>query len=175
MNLTPRNAAIAAPKVQKKKPRGRPFPKGQQPWTFKPGQSGNPGGKPHIHIRFATRVAEELAKPASPMACRAAGLKRGSSKYDVMMTNAVALAMTGDMSAFVALRETCEGKLPNRNFNLTASMERFLEDPKFREFLEQAHGDYLEGIGVTENGTGLGVPASSPLHRILGNGRAEAE
>lgn len=169
MKVTPRIAAEHAAQLgHKLKPRGRAFAKGNQ-WGFKKGQSGNPGGKSRVLQRFGTRIAEELVQPAPEPLRRWYKLPKGATKFDVMMAAAVAQAMDGDLTAFVALRETCEGKLPSKNFNISASMERFLEDPKFREFLEQSHGEFLQQQGVLENGTEhLGIPANSPLRKILG-------
>lgn len=176
MKVTPRIAAEHAAQLgHKLKPRGRAFAKGNQ-WGFKKGQSGNPGGKSRVLQRFGARIAEELVQPAPEALRRWYKLPKGATKFDVMMAAAVAQAMDGDLTAFVALRETCEGKLPNKNFNISAGMERFLEDPKFREFLETAHGEYLQSEGVLNDGTNqFGISVNNPLHKILGKGSDEEE
>jgi hypothetical protein len=158
----------------KKRPRGRAFPKGHT-LGFKKGQSGNPGGKPKILMRFGAAIAEELLKPCPRETAKELGLRGTASNFEAMIASAVRQGIW-DWTAALGIREVIEGKLPTRNFNLSASAERFFEDPKFREFLEQAHGEYLQGIGVLTDGTNeSGITAQSPLRRVFGKGRSEEE
>ena len=165
-------AVIPPPRT---KPRGRPTPQNLKPFKKGFDPRRNLKGAPS-YVRMETRLREELSAPAPVEIIKALRLKKRATKYDAVLAAMLHAAMTGDWQCALGLREVIEGKLPNRNFNLSASMEKFFEDPKFREFLEQAHGEYLGQIGVLNNGTDqLRVPASSPLHRILGKGAGETD
>jgi hypothetical protein len=140
---------------------------------FKKGHSGNPGGKPQVYVKFKTKIAEQMMEPAPPAVKKALKLKRGATMYDAMVAALVHNAANGDNSAFMNCHDIVDGPVIQKHFNLTASMERFLEDPKFREFLEQQHGEYLNQIGVTDGTEGPRIPASSSLHRLFGDGGPE--
>jgi hypothetical protein len=57
--------------------------------------------------------------------------------------------MAGSVQHLVELRETTQGKTPNKNLNISASMEAFLQDEGFRNFLEEQHGDYRKMVDGT--------------------------
>jgi hypothetical protein len=169
MKLDPRKVAQNAPQLgHKKRARGKPFPKGQQPWTFKPGQSGNPGGKPRVHLRFQAKIAEMMMAPAPPEVRKSLKLKPKATVYDAMIAALLINAMSGDNQAFMSCHDIVDGPVVQKRVNLTASMERFLEDPQFRQFLEEQHGLYLNQIGVTGNEHEPRIAVGSPLHRIRG-------
>ncbi len=150
--VTVRQAAAMAPAVKlarlRRRPPASPFPKGNE-WGFKKGQSGNPGGKPKVLQRFSARVAEELMKDCPAPLRATLGLRKGATVFDAMVTAATLEAARGDMAAFVTLRETVEGKLPmtTKNLNVSVSMQRFLEDPAFRDFLDKQHAEFLKLSG----------------------------
>jgi hypothetical protein len=155
------------------KPRGKPTPRNLKPFKKGFDPRRNLKGAPS-YVRMGTRLREELSAPAPVEIIKALRLKKGATKYDAVLAAMLHAAMTGDWQCALGLREVIEGRLPNRNFNLTASMEKFLEDPGFRHFLDEQHGAYLSQIGVLDNGTDqLGVPTDSPLSRILGKGTGE--
>lgn len=161
-------AQIGAALGHKKRARGKAFPKGQQPWTFKPGQSGNPGGKPRVHLKFKAKIAEKMLEPAPPEVIKALKLKRNATVYDAMITAFLFNAMSGDNVAFMNAHDIVDGPVVQKRVSLTAAAEKFLTDPGFRQFLEEAHGEFLQSQGVTYNGTGQPrVSASSSLHRLL--------
>jgi hypothetical protein len=97
----------------KKRPRGRPFPKGVHHATeFKPGQSGNPGGKPKVHQTMKMNQERMLARTAPAEVCGAVGAKRGSTWAEVLAAALFRRAALGDVSALREIRETTEGRLP---------------------------------------------------------------
>ena len=53
-------------------PRGKPFKKGERlPFQFKPGQSGNPGGRPKSRQTMKSIYESLLGRPAPIELCRA--------------------------------------------------------------------------------------------------------
>ena len=99
------------------KPRGKPFVKGVggNPATrFKPGQSGNPGGRPRkrpISERYAVMVETKLPKDI----CRELSLPEGATYGDAMAMGQVNAALRGDTSAAREIREAVEGKATARH------------------------------------------------------------
>jgi len=161
-------AAIPPPRS---KPRGKPTPRNLKPFKKGFDPRRNLKGAPS-YVRMETRLREELSASAPPEIIKALRLKKRATKYDAVLAAMLHAAMTGDWQCALGLREVIEGRLPNRNLNIGIAGERFLEDPGFRQFLEQAHGEYLGKIGVND-GTELRIPVSSPLHRILGKTGSE--
>lgn len=85
----------------KRKPRGRPFPKGN-PWAWKPGQSGNPAGRTSL-----VRIGEAYSKilgipiPDDPM----------DRTYAEAIAQKVAeLALKGNLFAVEEIADRTEGK-----------------------------------------------------------------
>lgn len=167
------------PSPAKKRPRGKPYARGvKYPWAFKKGQSGNPGGKPRVLIKFRAKLAETMLQAAPPEARKVLGLRRGATMFDAMVQAMVMNAASGDNQAFMNCHDIIDGPIIQKRFNVTASMERFLSDPQFRAFLEEQHGEYLGKIGVTEDnadGQRIGIPTGSPLSRLLGEEGSETE
>jgi hypothetical protein len=94
----------ALPKV-KKRPRGRPFEPGNTlslPYRFKPGQSGNPGGRPKSkEINESSRkfLASDIGK--SP---------RVQTNAELIVAKIGHRAKKGDLNAAVFLAERAEGR-----------------------------------------------------------------
>ena len=58
-----------------RRPLGHQFKKGEQhQFRYRPGQAGNPGGKPKIHQTLSTEYARWLARPAPAEVSGALGL-----------------------------------------------------------------------------------------------------
>jgi hypothetical protein len=133
----------------RKRPRGNHDHEAFRANQFKKGESGHPGGKPQVMVRFSAKIAEAMLEPATPAVRKALQLKRGASTFDAVIAATIAQATSGETSAFVALRESLEGKLPQttKNLNVSVSMQRFLEDPQFREFLDKQHAEFLKLSG----------------------------
>ncbi len=140
-------AELLAQLGHKAKPRGKPGAPQLRPYQFKKGASANPGGKPKVMQKFAAAVAEQMMTQAPTEICDALKLERGASVYDAMVRALLIQAANGDTQAFTTVRETVEGKLPQRNYNLSMQMQAFMDDKGFQQFLEQQHGEYLKSIG----------------------------
>lgn len=85
---------IAATFHPKRKPRGKPFAKGNKiGHRFKPGESGNPGGLPGVNL--SERIARAVLAQFEPSAIE--GLGKKLSK--------------GDVQVFRELAERADGKL----------------------------------------------------------------
>jgi hypothetical protein len=101
----------------KLKPRGKPFVKGvgeNSSTRFRPGQSGNPGGRPRkrpISERYAVMVETQLPKDV----CRKLNLPEGATYGDALAMGQVNAAMRGDTSAAREIREAVEGKVTARH------------------------------------------------------------
>jgi hypothetical protein len=99
----------------KKKPRGKPNPQNLVP--FKPGESGNPGGRPRGEklettiSRYMERDAEEVAKLAAIAISTPEALK-GISFQDALVIRTLGAFYNDPSGSFFAvIRETKEGKL----------------------------------------------------------------
>lgn len=139
------DAAAAMLPALRKRRRGPPsngFKKGNT-HGFKKGESGNPGGKPRVFQKFSAKVAEEMMQPASPDIKKALKLKRGATVYDAMVKALLLQAAQGDTYAFTTARETVEGKLIQRNMNISASLQALQDDPEFVKWMEDNHAEYL--------------------------------
>ena len=150
----PAQTTPVRPLRPRSRPRGNPFTKGHT-LGFKKGQgSPNPGGKPKVIQRFSAKIAEAMLEPAAPEVRKALKLRKGSTTFDAVVAATIAQATSGETSAFVALRESLEGKLPHttKNLNVSVSMQRFLEDPAFREFLDKQHAEFLQLSGEEFDG-----------------------
>ena len=146
-------AAVIPALKPKRRPRGNsPFVKGNT-YGFKKGQSGNPGGKPKVFVKFAAKVAEEMLQPVPKEIKAALGLPRGATMYDAMVRALLLQAANGDTMAFTTARESVEGKLAQRNINISASLQALQDDPQFVEWLEANHQQYLTVKGES-NGNG---------------------
>jgi hypothetical protein len=126
-------------------------------------------------VKFRAKIAEQMLQPAPPEVRKALKLKRGATMYDAMVAALIMNAATGDNAAFMNAHDIVDGPIVQKHFNLTASMERFLADEKFRDWLDSQHSEYLSQIGVTDNERErFGIPDGSPLSKILG-GRGNEE
>ena len=105
---------VLAPGVRsKKRPRGRPFQKGErQPFQFQPGQSGNPGGKPKIHQTLSMECARLLAKSAPAEALAALRLPPGSTFAEAIAVALCTQAVRGNVSAAREITDRTEGRVP---------------------------------------------------------------
>lgn len=160
MRVSAKTLAKMQPRRPKPRPRGNSNHPAFKAAQFKKGQSGNPGGKPKFYVRMATKLADELAMPAPAPISKALGLKKGATKYDACLASMLHCAMTGDWQAALGIREVIEGKLPNRSLNISASLERMLQDADFRQFVDQQLQSYLAQKGETyEPGIGSGSDA----------------
>ena len=133
---------FALPKKPKGKPRGnpaklKPFKKG-----YDPRRSGRKG-----HVQMSTRLIDELDKPAPPEVRKKFGLKPSATKYDCCLASMVHAAMVGDWQAALSIRDVIEGKLPNKNYNLSVEMQAYMDNPGFREWLAGQHESYLVAFG----------------------------
>jgi hypothetical protein len=100
---------------RKLRPRGKPFKKGERhAFQFKPGQSGNPGGKPKIHQRMGVAYAAILAEAVPDEVALAAGIPLGSTWAMAIARGIVARAARGDVRAAREVREVTEGKVTKK-------------------------------------------------------------
>ena len=69
--------------------------------SWKPGQSGNPGGRPHGYVPFAPMLRRALAKTD----------RRNRSQLEKIAEKVVALALKGDMDAVRWLADRVDGRV----------------------------------------------------------------
>jgi len=97
----------------KKRPRGRPFQKGERhPFQYQPGQSGNPGGKPKIHQRISAEYSALLLDIVPPEIGASVGVAEGSTWAKAIAQAMACRAATGDVNAARELAERTEGRVP---------------------------------------------------------------
>jgi hypothetical protein len=97
-------ASETTPKI-KKKPRGRPFVKGNtlaQDFWYRPGQSGNPSGKP-AHKEVSKALRARLAELAP-------GDKLGRSNAEMLADQWIRVGLSGNIPALISLTDRAEGK-----------------------------------------------------------------
>ncbi|HEX6822285.1 MAG TPA: DUF5681 domain-containing protein [Candidatus Sulfotelmatobacter sp.] len=135
--------AVVTASRKKKRPRGRHDHAAWEAQKFKPGHSGNPGGRHKIFQTFEAMVRQRLMQPCPTLVMQQLGLRRGATLYDAVVAAQVLNAANGDDQSFMNLHDIIEGRLPQKNFNLTVAAETFLQDAGFRQFLAQQHGVYL--------------------------------
>jgi hypothetical protein len=141
-------ARAVAASPQKKKPRGPAGAPQLRPFHFKKGQSGNPGGKPKMLMKFSAMLAERLMEKCPMALARQLDLKLGATYFDALIAAQILNAATGDTPSFMAVHDILEGRLPTKMLNLSVSAEAFLQDPGFREFLKLHHAEYTNGRGT---------------------------
>ena len=95
----------------KKRPRGKPFEKGNKV-GFQKGESANPGGKPKVHQRIGAQYAAKLVEPAPPEIIQSLSLKKNSTWLDAIATGMLRRAAEGDVAAAREIREVTEGRVP---------------------------------------------------------------
>ena len=171
--ITLRQIAHAAPERAKGAPRGNSNHPAFKARQFKKGQSGNPGGRVKVYTRMASRLAEELAKPAPKEFRKAFKLKPSATQYDICLASMIRCAMAGEWQAMLGIRDVIEGRLPNKNYNLTVEMQAYLDNPGFREFLNQQHQLYLEQGGTFDDQAGATI--TSIIQRLSGTAGEETE
>jgi hypothetical protein len=71
------------------------------PHLWKPGQSGNPGGRPHGYKPFAPMLRQALLKTD----------RRNVSQMEKLVNKVVALAIAGDMDAVRWIADRTDGKV----------------------------------------------------------------
>ena len=137
--------AVKAAKLPQLRPRGHQPGNPQTLSHFKKGfdPRRNPGGKPKVLQKFAAKVAEEMLQPCPVELVKPLGLKRGASVYDAMVRATLLQAAQGDTQAFVVARETVEGRLVQRNVNVSASLAALQDDPEFVKWLDATHAEYM--------------------------------
>lgn len=96
--------------------------------SWKPGQSGNPGGRPHGYVPFAPMLRRALAKTD----------RRNRSQLEKIAEKVVALALKGDMDAVRWLADRVDGRVAQQ---LNVSSEQTVHVvpwlPAIREAVEE--------------------------------------
>lgn len=141
-------AAVIPALQPRRRPRGRAFATGNE-YGFKKDDPriDRSGGKPRVFQKFSAAVMERMLQPVPKEVKKKLGLGRGATMYDAMVKALLLQAASGDTTAFTTARETVEGRLVQRNVNISASLQALQDDPKFVEWLENKHADYLMEAG----------------------------
>jgi Family of unknown function (DUF5681) len=124
----------------KLRPRGKPFRKGERhAFQFKPGQSGNPGGKPKIHQRIGAEYATRLLEPVPQELAAVLGVEPGTHWAEAIARAVIARAARGDVSAAREVREVTEGRTP-ATLNLEGKIDYAAGQNAKRRLLKQLGG-----------------------------------
>lgn len=95
----------------KKAPRGKAFEPGNK-WRFKPGESGNPGGRPQ-------KLDEAYAKALTEV-----DPKSGLTVAEILAQTLVLKALNGDREALIELRRATAGDTLNTPDLIQIVMDR---------------------------------------------------
>jgi uncharacterized protein DUF5681 len=87
---------------------------------FKPGQSGNPAGRPKGTQNFATEIAAELKEA---ILVKEAGVTKRVSKRRAMIKRQAERALQGDTRAFSCLVAMSPGEKPAEGIVLPSDLE----------------------------------------------------
>ena len=87
---------------------------------FKPGQSGNPAGRPKGAQNFATEIAAELKEA---ILVKEGGVTKRLSKRRAMIKRQAERALQGDTRAFSCLVAMSPGENPAENLDLPRDLE----------------------------------------------------
>lgn len=85
---------------------------GRRSTPWRPGVSGNPGGRPSYKI-MSDACARKLIEVPNP--------ETGESRADIIAERVISQAEQGDIQAFTAVRDTVEGR-PAQQINLQADV-----------------------------------------------------
>jgi hypothetical protein len=127
----------------RKRPLGRPFTPGN-PYAFKPGQSGNPAGRPRDTITPYLRVRVQQVYPG-----------RDATTYGEMIANElIDLAVAGEIAAIREVCDRLEGK-PRQAVDLTS-------DDKARALVENAIATLMIEAGIDRDEAERQLTAIAP-------------
>jgi hypothetical protein len=103
-----------------------------KPW--KPGQSGNPGGRPKKRP-ITQRYAQFAEVPVEAKTRKALKLPKGATLADAAVKRAYQEAINGNLDALEEIREAIEGKVSNRwsasAFRYPSSLRRLRTAARF--------------------------------------------
>ena len=113
-----------------------------KPWQFKPGQSGNPAGKPKGAKHFAT-LFKELLQEQVDILDKSTGKKQRMTMLKAMALSMAQQAMRGNVKAFSAVADRLDGK-PQNYLDITSDGESFI-NPDNKKKIDEAIFEYLTG------------------------------
>jgi hypothetical protein len=109
---------------------------------FKPGNTfaKNRRPLPKFADAYTTALMDEV-----PAALRKQlGVKKGTTMMDLLVQRVVEeAAVNASIPHVTELRDTTQGKNPDRRITMTANIERLIQDPEFLKFVEQCADRYL--------------------------------
>jgi len=99
-----------------------------RPWLFKPGKSGNPGGRPK-GTSLTSAMRKRLGEIAPQAIVTKLGLPEGATWRDVLVETTVRAAVADDSPARKLVWEYCEGA-PKQTLDVTQheSDERTIDE-----------------------------------------------
>jgi hypothetical protein len=117
--------------------------------AWKPGQSGNPGGRPKGYIPFANFLRRELMKTD----------RRNKAHMEAIAEKVVALAMKGDMDAVRWIADRTDGKVSQQ---INVASEQTVHVVPWLPYVQsaaEAQEAQLEALGAGNGHAGAdGVP-----------------
>jgi hypothetical protein len=94
-----------------------------KPW--KPGQSGNPGGRPKKRP-ITERYAQFAEAPVEEKTRKALKLPKGATLADAAVKRAYQEAVDGNLDALKEIREAIEGKVDKATVSVSLSLSELL-------------------------------------------------
>jgi hypothetical protein len=127
------------------------------PHAFKPGESGNPGGKPRLmdHL-LSQKLRVALCDRAPDAVCEALALPHHSSWAQCIARKLIYMAVRGDLQAMREIREATEGLKVHASLDLPDPDNA---PPVFEVVFIEANGDGRPASGITIEAKSSAPPA----------------
>lgn len=109
---------------------------------FKPGNTFGKNRRPLPKFADAYTVALMEEVPAALR--KQLGVAKGTTMMDLLVQRVVQeAAVNASIPHVTELRDTTQGKNPDRRITMTANIERLIQDPEFLKFVEACADKYL--------------------------------
>lgn len=129
---------------------------------WKPGQSGNPSGRPKGSISMTATLRQMLLKKCPDEWKAGLDLPKDATVKDGIMAAATKAAAKGDHKFFATIFDRIDGKVPDIVHSTTRELDNLSED-ELAAIIKNGHGEDGEGEALAPGaGEGDGVEDGDP-------------
>jgi hypothetical protein len=93
--------------------------------------------------KFSDMYSVAMMDKLDARLCKKYGLPVGTTMLDLIINRVVEEAAHGSLEHVQEIREVCQGKVPNKNLNVTAELEAYVDNPEFRQFMSEKLQEFL--------------------------------